>query len=72
MLKDLGEIPPDHEPSERAFWVGALINPLPGLGVSMEIRPQLLMARTAEERVGTALAGILASIQHMDGTKKLF
>jgi len=27
---------------DRALWVGALINPLPGLGVSMEIRPTLL------------------------------
>jgi Lon protease-like protein len=72
LLKDLGKIPPVTEPSERAFWVGALINPLPGMGVAMEIRPQLLMARTAEERVGTAIAGILASIRHMDGTKTLF
>lgn len=72
LLKDLGKIPPVTEPSERAFWIGALINPLPGMGVAMEIRPQLLMARTAEERVGTAIAGILASIRHMDGTKTLF
>ena len=27
---------------DRALWVGALINPLPGLGVAAEIRPELL------------------------------
>ena len=27
---------------DRALWVGALINPLPGLGVASEIRPELL------------------------------
>lgn len=73
LLEDIGEIPSEEEPaSERAFWVGALINPLPGLGVAMEIRPQLLMARSAEERVLVALQGILASIKHMDGSAPLF
>ena len=72
LLKDIGPMPDDDEPSERAFWIGALINPLPGLGQAMEIRPQLLMARTAEERVNVALEGILGSIRHMDGTQRLF
>lgn len=72
MLQDLGERPsPDH-PTELAFWVGALVNPLPGLSVAMEIRPSLLMARQAEERVLVALKGITESIKHMDGTKRLF
>jgi Lon protease-like protein len=72
LLLDLGPIPPEDEPSERAFWVAALINPLPGMGVAMEIRPLLLMARSAEERVGIALKGILESIKHMDGSAPLF
>ena len=72
LLFDLGPIPPEEDPSDRAFWVAALINPLPGLGVAMEIRPLLLMARTAEERVGIALKGILESIKHMDGSAPLF
>lgn len=50
LLGQLGKIPPEHKPSERAFWIGALINPLPALGVAMEVRPSLLMAKTAEER----------------------
>ena len=72
LLKDIGKPPSPDEPSELAFWVGALVNPLPGMGVAMEIRPQLLMAKTAEERVRVALKGITESIQHMNGTRRLF
>lgn len=72
LLEQLGEIPPPHEPSERAFWVGALINPIPAMGVAMEIRPQLLIAKSAETRVQCALDGILKSIKHMDGSAKMF
>jgi len=67
LLQDLGEMPPTEEPSDRAMWVGALINPLPALGVALEIRPSLLTARTPEQRVDIALAGIEKSIQHMRG-----
>ena len=72
LLDQLGDIPPEDQPSERAFWIGALINPLPALGVSMEIRPSLLMARSAEERVDVALTGIWGSIKHMDGSSRLW
>ena len=68
LLRQLGKIPPDYEPTERAFWVGALINPLPGMGVAMKIRPALLLSKRAEERVQVALDGLLRSIRHMDGT----
>ena len=66
LLEDLGDIPSEDEPSERAFWVGALINPLPSIGVAMEVRPALLAAPTAEERVEIAFSGILESIWYMD------
>jgi Lon protease-like protein len=72
LLRDLGEMPTSDEPTELAMWVGALINPLPGMGVALEIRPALLMSKTAEERVQVALEGIRASINHMDGSKRLF
>lgn len=73
LLRDLGSMPnPTSEPTELALWVGALINPLPGISVAMEIRPALLMARSIEEKVLVALKGLTQSIQHMDGTKKLF
>lgn len=72
LLKQLGKIPPDHEPTERALWVGALINPLPSMGVAMEIRPALLVSKRAEERVQIALDGILKSIRHMDGSARMW
>lgn len=72
LLNDLGECPPPEEPTDRAFWVGALINPLPALGVAMEIRPKLLTAVSAEERIDIARDGIYRSIRHMDGTSKMW
>jgi hypothetical protein len=72
LLEDLGEIPPEDEPSERALWVGALINPLPAMGVAMEIRPALLTATTAERRVDIACDAILKSIRHMEGTQRMW
>lgn len=72
LLKQLGEIPPSDEPTERAFWVGALINPIPALGVATEIRPALLTARTTEQRVQIALDAVLKSIRHMDGTARMW
>lgn len=67
LLLELGDMPSSEEPTDRAFWVGALINPIPSMGVALEIRPALLTARTAEERVDIALSGIQRSIQHMLG-----
>lgn len=72
LLACLGEMPPATEPTERALWVGALINPLPSMGVSLEIRPQLLMAKSAKDRVQIAMDAIVKSIGHMDGSQKLF
>jgi len=72
LLQDLGDIPTRFEPSERAFWIGALINPLPAMGVALEIRPGLLTAKTSEERIDIALEGIQRSIAHMDGSARLF
>lgn len=65
LLKDLGPMPSWEEPSECAFWIGALINPIPAVGVALEIRPRLLLADTAEERAQIALDGIWNSIQYM-------
>jgi len=72
LLGQLGDIPPAHAPSERAMWVGALINPLPSMGVAKEIRPALLVSKRAEERVQVALDGIVQSIKHMDGSERLW
>jgi len=67
ILQDLGPMPSWKSPSECALWVGALINPIPALGVALEIRPKLLLAKTAEDRTQIALDGIWNSIQHMQG-----
>jgi len=72
LLKEIGQIPSEDEPTERAFWVGALINPIPSMGVAMEIRPKLLTAKTTEQRVQVALDAIHKSIRHMDGTERMW
>ena len=76
LLQDLGgypdSLPPATRPTDLAFWIGALINPTPGLGVAMEIRPLLLMSSSAEERLGIAIKGMQESLDHMSGTQKLF
>ena len=40
------------------------------MGVALEIRPQLLLAETAEERTQIALDAIWNSIQHMQGSDR--
>lgn len=65
LLLDLGPMPSWKAPTECAMWVGALINPIPAMGVALEIRPKLLVAKSAEERTQIALDGISNSIQHM-------
>lgn len=66
LLQDLGDMPPWEEPSECAFWVGALINPTQSLGLAFEMRPKLLAAKTAQERTQIVLDAIWNSIQRMD------
>ena len=75
LLHDLaqdGDMPLPTHPSDLALWVGALINPLPGMGVALEIRPALLLASSAEERVNIALTALRQSIDHMSGTKRMW
>ena len=68
LLQDIGTTPPPpEEPTNISLYVGALINPLPALGVALEIRPSLLLAKTPEERVDIAIQGIRKSIRHMQG-----
>ena len=66
---DIGPMPDD--PSARSIWIASLINPLPALGVAYEIRPAMLGAETAAERVKIALNGIITSIAHLDGSRPL-
>ena len=68
----LGPMPGPERPTDLALWVGAYVNPLPALGVALEIRPLLLRASTAKERVDAAVAGIASSIAHLDGSRRLW
>lgn len=65
LLEQLGPMPSSNHPTDRAFWVGALINPLPALGVAMELRPSLLAATSAQDRVEIVANGVEASIRYM-------
>jgi len=70
LLLELGPMPNSKMPTECAMWVGALINPIPALGVALEIRPKLLIASSAEARTKIALDGIWNSIRRMEASRK--
>lgn len=72
VLKDLGPRPSPEDPDEFAFWVAALVNPLPALGVAFEIRPFVLKAESAEERLQIVRRGLETSIGHLDGSSPLW
>ena len=38
ILEDLGPCPPNSQPDSVCMWLGALVNPLPALGVAPEVR----------------------------------
>ena len=70
MLAELGELPAVDRPSERALWVGALINPA-GVASSqwpaMDLREHLLTATTPLERLSVAKTGLIDSIYKLKG-----
>ena len=77
VLKELGPMP---EPStdstskdfhDFCFWGAALINPLPPLGVSLEVRGRMLEATSIEERLDLLEKTVSRSIQNLDGTRPL-
>ena len=72
VIQDLGPMPPPEAAGHLAIWVAALVNPLPGLGVAMEIRPDVLRAATVAERLEVTLEGIRGSIGHVSGREPLF
>ena len=66
VLADLGEMPEAKFASKRALWVCGLINPLPALGVALEVRPGCLGADSALERLQVAHRGIEDSIFRLE------
>jgi len=69
-LKDIGPMP--DEVGARAIWTAAMINPLPALGVCLEIRPAMLACKNDLDRVRLAVAAIRSSIDHLSGRRRLF
>ena len=68
VLRELGPRPPISQPTALCFWGAALMNPLPPLGVSLEIRGNLLEATTTEKRLNILEQGLKRSIANLDGT----
>lgn len=56
----------------RAIWVASLVNPLPALGVCLEVRPAMLACKNDYDRTMLATAALQGSIDHMTGKRKLF
>ncbi len=71
VMKDLGDRPSVDDPIALAFWAAALINPLPPLGVSLEIRGRILEATCVEERLNVLEMGLKRSIQNLNGERPL-
>jgi hypothetical protein len=61
--RDLGEMP--DTPNARALWIAGFINPLPAIGVALEIRPGVLTARSTERRLIMADQGLRDSISRL-------
>lgn len=59
------------DPTAFCFWVAALINPLPVLGVSLEIRGKLQEAATIERRLRIVEMGLRRSIDNLTGKAPL-
>mmetsp|Transcript_7210 Transcript_7210/g.17806 ORF Transcript_7210/g.17806 Transcript_7210/m.17806 type:complete len:155 (-) Transcript_7210:410-874(-) len=72
VLSDLGPMPSPSNPEELALWIAALINPLPALGVAPEIRPAMLEAEDASERLEIVRLGLEKSISHLDKSRPLW
>ena len=72
MLSDLGELPGIEQPSERALWVAALINPCGADRLAwpvVDVRPSVLTATTPMERLSVAKMGLVDSIYKLKGGK---
>lgn len=68
---DLGTIPPSTKPTALAVWGAALINPLPALGVSTEVRGAILHVNGAEAKLDVLERGLIRSINNLKGIMPL-
>ena len=68
VLSDLGPMPDAEQAGDRALWVAALINPMPALGVALEVRAAVLDAADSLARmqvVHEALADSISRLKSM-------
>ena len=69
-VAELGVRPdPRKDPTSFCFWAAALINPLPAMGISLEIRGNILEVQTLEERLKILEMGLVRSIQNLKGER---
>ncbi|KAJ8601395.1 hypothetical protein CTAYLR_005005 [Chrysophaeum taylorii] len=61
ILDDLGPMPPLADAENFSLWVGALVNPVPVLGVAPEIREEILLQTSTVARLATIFGAIKRS-----------
>jgi hypothetical protein len=71
-MDDLGVMPDEDDMTERALWTAALINPLPALGVCLEIRPAMLSCGNDYDRMVLVCQALQSSMDHLTGKQRLF
>ena len=59
------DTPPPSRPNVRALWIAGVMNPMPALGVALEIRPSVLTARSTERRLMLVDQGLRDSISRL-------
>lgn len=69
--QELGPRPPPEQPTLLALWGSALINPLPALGVSTELRGAVLEAEGAANKLAILERGLIKSINNLNGSRPL-
>lgn len=71
--KDLGEMPliTANSIHDFVFWAAALVNPLPAMGVSLEIRGRMLEAYGLSDKLKILEHGLKRSIQNLKGERPL-
>lgn len=65
ILEQLGPAPRPYQPDDMAFWIAALINPLPGLGLAPEIRGMVLAAESTAARITILSEALLESTNYI-------
>lgn len=71
VLDELGPMPAPNEPTALAFWGAALVNPLPPMGIALEIRGKMLEAKSIDERLIHLERTVTRSIANLNGTNPL-